>query len=1320
MAAGVFAPLPLQYPENRARRPGAAGHENPFEVSIKALSRHAARLVAAAALVAFALFALAVIGLRYGVLPRAGEWRADVEASLSRASGMAVRLDGLAAGWDGLHPHLALSGLSMDDRKGRPALRIERADAVLSWWSLFAGDLRFAHVELQGPRIALRRDAAGVIHLGDQPLNAPAGDDDGAFAAWLLSQPHLAVHDAVLGWRDERTGAPPLVLEGVEISVRKAGRRHRAALTARPPAGLAARIDLKADLQFGRESGAWRSRGTVYAEGDKADLAALRAHLPLPETLRHARGAFRVWLEVEPGAVRAVTADIAAAAVRARLAADALPLDLESFRGRIEYGALPGGYRVGTRGLAFRTVSGLEAKAAEFSIALSREEVGPPRGEVRADAIDLKIAAALLDYLPVPREAKARVLRLAPRGRIDGASLVWTGASPAEATTWRVRGRFEDLSLNADEAVPGATGLTGQVEGDEKGGTLKLASRGATFEAGRIFRAPLAFDRLEGDAAWTRGPSGLEVRIRDARAENAGAALTVSGLWRALPAASHASPGYVELAGRVERASARVIPDYLPNGIAITRGWLDDSLLAGEASDGRFELKGDLWHFPWRDGAAGKDGAAGRFHVDAAFREGKLRYHPAWPAIDRVKGRIVFDNAGLSIEATEGAVYGSRVRSARARIADLGANPPLLEIEGDVDTSGPDGVRFLRETPLVEGPGAFTRTVSIDGAARLKLRLAYPLWGTEAVRVAGEVAFAGATASVGRTLHLTGLRGQLAFTERSVKSTDLAGTMFGQPAQLRLSTQPDGTVLTQLDGRLTAGVMGAFLPEAFVRRMAGATDWKARLATGAEGTELRIESTLAGLAVGLPEPFAKSAPESRPLAVTIRRLGTPREETVATFAGNVHARVGRAGDGEAAKWHAALKFGAPVEAEPVREGLWLYGSLARFDLDAWQEALAPPAGAAAGPRDGAGAPALELQGLDLDFGLLRYTGRDFRQLEAKLGRTAGVWKGHLVSPAVAGAIEFDPRGRGRIQARLARFSLAAPRSGEAGPEPASPAEGDLPDLDIVAERFDFRGRWLGRLELRAAHAGEEWRIEKLDLTNGHAQLRSTGNFRRTAGGPLTRLDARLETSNLNALLGQFGHGDQVKGGEGRLEGQLLWPGYPYEFTPSILSGRFRVEAAKGQFARIEPGAGKLLGLMSLQSIPRRVTFDFRDIFSEGFAFDRIAGEVKLARGILLVNDFEVAGPSAQVTMAGEISLPMETQHLTMRVVPEVGEGVAIAATVLGTPALGLTTLLAQKLLANPLGKAVAYEYLVTGSWDNPSVTRLTTAPPAAGRPESRP
>ena len=216
------------------------------------------------------------------------------------------------------------------------------------------------------------------------------------------------------------------------------------------------------------------------------------------------------------------------------------------------------------------------------------------------------------------------------------------------------------------------------------------------------------------------------------------------------------------------------------------------------------------------------------------------------------------------------------------------------------------------------------------------------------------------------------------------------------------------------------------------------------------------------------------------------------------------------------------------------------------------------------------------------------------------------------------------------------------------------------------------------------------------------------------------MNLQLETRNLHALLKQFGYGEFVNRGEASLEGLLVWPGYPYEFAPGALSGRFKVQASKGQFAKIEPGAGKLLGLISLQSLPRRVSFDFRDIFSEGFAFDRISGETKLARGILLTQDFEVAGPSAFVSMAGEVSLPMETQNLTMKVVPEVGESVAIAATVLGTPVLGLTTLLLQKMLQNPLGKVVSYEYLVTGSWDNPAVTRIGAAPPSPEAPKPAP
>jgi len=1277
------------------------------EDSIKALSRSVARVAAALAGAAVVAFLALVVVLRYLVFPQVDGYRHDIAASVSRASGMTVAIAHVDAGWYGLRPHLSMTGVSVADRRGKAWFALERADITLSWWSLLAGDLRFRDVDLYRPQLRLRRGADGLIYLADKPLNAPASEDDGKLSGWLLAQPHLAIHDASLAWQDEVTGAPELELRQVEIAVRKAGRNHLLALRATPPADVAEKVDLRADLRFARGSAGWEVAGTVYGESGRADLARLRSYLPVPETLRTAVGSLRAWVDVEPGRVREITADMSLTGVRAQLAEDAQPLDLATLSGRAFYRLLDDGYAAGTKGLSFRTREGLATTAADFSVSVSRKAGEPRRGEVRANGVDLKIGAALLDYLPVPREAKALANRFAPRGRVLDASLAWTGETLREATAWKVKGRFENLAINAVDGYPGATGLTGTVEGNEQGGKLRLEATNATFEAARLFRAPFALATLQARASWKRDGPVVEVRIDEARLANADAALAVSGTYRTLPGSAEGSPGWVDLKGSVERASAPAVANYLPNAIPVTRAWLDGAVLAGDVSRGSFELKGDLWHFPFADASRG------RFHVDAAIDGGRLRYHPAWPGIDRIGGRIRFDNARLEVIANGASIYGSRARTVRALIPNLEADVAQLEIGADIDTTGTDSTRFLRESPLASGPGAFTRHVAVEGPARLKLKLGVPLGGTDPVRVAGDIALGGATASVGRSLFLNGVRGNLQFTEKSVRAPELVGVMFGQPATLRLATQADGSVLTQIDGRLGAAVLGAFVPEAFARRAAGAAQWSARVVTAEEGTELRVESNLQGLAIGLPEPFAKRADETRALAVTVRRLGSADEETVARLEGGVHARIGRRETEDGERWHAALKFGAPVAREPVRDGLWLYGDIARFDLDAWREALAPPPGV----RAPAIAAALELRGLDMRFGRLRYTGRDFLAMSARLQREGGEWRGTLASPSIAGDVIFDPAGRGRIVARLERFLLAAGTAGAAGPEPAVAAsEEDLPALDIVAKRFEFRGRWLGSLDLVARPDGGEWRIDKLDIANDHARLASSGAWRRTATGPLTQLDLKFATSDLHALLGQFGYGDYVRRGEARLEGSLVWPGFPYEFTPAILSGSFRVEAAKGQFAKIEPGAGKLLGLLSLQSIPRRFTFDFGDIFSEGFAFDRIRGDVRLARGILLTKDFEIAGPSATVTMGGEVSLPMETQNLTLRVVPEVGEGVALAATVLGTPVMGLTTLLVSKLLQNPLGKAVSYEYFVTGSWDNPSITRLGAGTAGAQAP----
>ena len=129
-------------------------------------------------------------------------------------------------------------------------------------------------------------------------------------------------------------------------------------------------------------------------------------------------------------------------------------------------------------------------------------------------------------------------------------------------------------------------------------------------------------------------------------------------------------------------------------------------------------------------------------------------------------------------------------------------------------------------------------------------------------------------------------------------------------------------------------------------------------------------------------------------------------------------------------------------------------------------------------------------------------------------------------------------------------------------------------------------------------------------------------------------------------------------------------------------------------------------ISSLQALPRRVTLDFKDVFSEGFAFDSINGQVKIQRGIASADNFRINGSSAKVAMSGDVDLTRETQTLRVRVTPSVGDSVATVTALLGGPVAGIGVFLAQKLLNDPLGQLIAYDYAVTGTWSDPAVSKI--------------
>jgi uncharacterized protein YhdP len=304
----------------------------------------------------------------------------------------------------------------------------------------------------------------------------------------------------------------------------------------------------------------------------------------------------------------------------------------------------------------------------------------------------------------------------------------------------------------------------------------------------------------------------------------------------------------------------------------------------------------------------------------------------------------------------------------------------------------------------------------------------------------------------------------------------------------------------------------------------------------------------------------------------------------------------------------------------------------------------------------------------------------------------------------AGDLVYRGEGSGRLVARLSRFSL---------PEDAPnvrPGEStkDLPAVDIVADSFVHRGRKLGRIEVQARHEARDWRIEKLAMTNPDAALAGSGLWKQ-GDASRTTLAFKLDVSDVGKFLDRFGYPEHLKGGRGKLEGTLTWNGDPVNIDYATLSGGLQMQAEDGQFLEIDPGIGKLVSLMSLQMLPRRAAGDFRDVFAKGFQFDRITSTMGIERGVMGVKEFHMRGPAADVNMTGQIDLSLETQNLSVKVIPQLGD---TASTVVGliNPVAGVATLIAGRIFKNPLGKMFAYDYTITGTWSDPKVEKLQPPP----------
>ena len=833
------------------------------------------------------------------------------------------------------------------------------------------------------------------------------------------------------------------------------------------------------------------------------------------------------------------------------------------------------------------------------------------------------------------------------------------------------------------------------------------------------------------------------------------------------------SLGVLDLKGVLSRGIGARVHRYLPLVLADpVRHYVRDAVVQGEVSDVKFLVKGPVDDIPFADPSKGDFKISAKVK-NGTFAYVPRTIQPKeaapWPMLSDITAELVFNRAAVEVNGVMAKVAGLpglQVVKADARIPNL-MNSATVDVQARLKGPLNEALGFVNTSPLAAMTGNVLAKTVASGPADYSLRLSLPLNHIDKTKVQGSVTLTGNDVQFTlETPQLSRLKGLVTFTETGFNVPSAQARLLGGDVRFEGGMRPPartaaagaeleaGTVFRAQGTATAEGIRQAKdmgLASRLGQNASGSTAYSATLGFRRGVAEVVVTSNLQGMALSLPAPLSKTSDALLPLRFENTLLreslapGQKLQDQLLFSAGNL-VSVQYLRDISAAQprvMRGSIAVGLePGESAPLPDaGVVANIKLDNFNVDAWEKVFSFTVGSspAAVSVAATGAAQQAQSYLPNQIAIrakeLLVSGRKLNNLVIGGTRDGPTWRANLDATELNGYLEFRQPGganAGRILARLQRLSLGQSNVSDVenilDGQPAS-----IPALDIVVNDLELRGKKLGRIEVdavnRAANSGDgnpgEWRLNKFNVIMPEAVLTATGNWvavnAQTPGaGPRvprpvverrrTVMNFKLDITDSGLLLKRFGMADVVRRGKGKMEGSVAWAGSPLSLDYPSMSGQFNVNIESGQFLKADPGLAKLLGVLSLQSLPRRLTLDFRDVFSDGFAFDFVRGDVSISQGVAVTNNLQMKGVNAAVLMAGSADIAKETQDLKVVVVPEINAGTASLIATVINPAIGLGTFLAQYFLRRPLMEAATQEFHIDGSWADPKITKVEKKP----------
>jgi len=1260
---------------------------------------------------------ISFIGIRV-TLPKINTYKDEIQSVISEHMGYSLNIKKIEAEWENLTPNLYLEDIKLlDQNTNIEIIEFHSAKVGINLLeSIFTRKIIPSYILIAGLNIEIYRNKDGLISIKDENTFNTDTHGQTGLTKWLFAQKHLILKNVSLTWDDENIEVTNTKFENISIDLKTIEKNEKIEINLNlPHLPHYQPLKIKAEITGNISTSDWD--GNISIEGTYIEPEKLFKKLPSKGGIANLK-ILSSWKSAK----------------------------LVNFNGTIDYSDFlltTGKTTIESSSLIKNinfNIDGERKSHKDWSLNFDIKNLQTQNGIWPSYNYQIEFVKDLMNdeyqynaYLPFLKLEDIRPLiiryNLLPNNILKKLNLYSLSGDVTDIEVEiksekesllgikKIAAIFSNLNFMSYDKSNVIKGLEGKLINDDLSINIKIDSKSPEFRFDKLYAEKIIVPNLSAELKLNHKDYN-KLLIDNLKIFSNEISLTTNG--RILLGGDSA---FVDVELNLDESNieyfSKLIPDKTNPELS---SWLKNSMLGGRIISGDISYKGYGEDFLFENSKSD-------FKMALNLSDVNLEYHPNWPPIDKLVAEVTIENNELIADIISGYIFNAQINNISTIIKDLNENNPHVVINTEIYSHTNDIRNFIDQSPLKNNSTITELTENIIGNIDISLNLDIPL-NSEDIEFSGLVLFDNTSIESGiPELGLESVSGEVYFNINEIWANNINAIYLGKPVTLNIPK----TNYSELDF-LPFEMSGFFNKQFIIEQItsffpkllsnienirtyfSGESQWTFKIQKLKENNTLlsskkiELSSDLYGTEINLPNPLGKDKNEICPITLETKISDITINEININYKDKIFTDIVIADNNESLIKKVNIGLG---EKHPVNEydnTISIHGEINNLSFSDW---------ASLTNTSKTEENNLEQKKIilgEISVKNLEIVNKIFNDIDINFtnSKTNGDWNIIFDGEEIKGTASYTKRSKNKNDYLYVNFKNLSLNENKNIENVTSYDVNKIPELGINIENFIYKNNELGNLNLSASKKVENViSIDKLNFRKSGFNINANGSWSNIDGEDKSNFHIKLESDSIEKMFNAFNYETaNIKNGKTFIEIDADWVGSPMDFQMINLNGQLNMDIEKGQFLDIEPKAGRLFGLLSIQSLPRRLSLDFVDLFDEGFAFDTIKGNFNLENGQAYTNNLQMIGPSGDIMISGRTGLVTEDYDQIATVIPKVSDSLPVASALFGPVGVGVGAVLffAGELfesIPNNIDKILTQQYSIKGSWMEPEINKIS-------------